>query len=1507
MEPPLQGKMVIRAPSLKRAKSEEGDRFQLEHVMGVTLSSNSALVTDPNSHLVAYPSGCTVVLYNSATCVQQAHIINTCRKTITALAFSSDGRYLATGECGHLPYVRIWDLQDTSGCSGGTQIAEFQGHQYGINCVAFSPSNKYVVSIGSQHDMIVNVWDWKNNLKIASNKVSQKIKGVCFAQDGSYFVTVGNRHVKFWYLEYTRNTKYKEAVPLVGRAAILGSQRGQNFVAVACGRGECSDSTYVVTKSGLLCQLNNRRLLDKWLELRTSSASSMTVGEKYIFVGCAEGIVRCFDPFTLNFVTTLPRTHHLGVDVSLGTNISHMSIHPANAKYPDTVAVAYDEINHKLTSVYNDHSIYVWDVREVRRVGKSQSFLYHSACIWGIEMIPTREEISLYRNPIKDTLPDGCFITCSSDDTIRIWNLEGNHDLGNIYSNELLKIIYMDPDLNYIKDQDQTLTGSNDKVEISYDGKNGVRCIRIRPDAIHLAAGDRAGNIKIHDMRTMKEIYKIEAHDAEVLCLEYSKNGRLNEPKSSYPRLLASASRDRLIHVFNVDDHYNILQTLDDHSSSITAVRLISTAADQLKMISCGADKSIIFRNLMIGNNAPTPFVLFQRDHNVAGRTTLYDMEIDANSKHILTACQDRNVRLYSTKAGQYVRSIRGSPSEDGSLIKVTLNTSGRYMATSCTDKTLAVYCAWSGQLLACVCGHSELATGLKFTKNSDRLVSAGGDASILLWKHRQQKKPLVIPSGGEYEPDGMSSPTEALETFDPSANLVDTADYRFSVGPLPLWAKKQITEDANSATSLTKSVDLPKGRWAQRVEQGGISVRSVFDTDSIIAFPERQDPKPDSDGSKDSSIDSGTESRNYPEYRRESTIKFKQSYSSNHSITMNRSHITSRHHPNTDDSSLGSMLGGSSALGGDTCEDSNADNDGDVEDCSDTDQRKKSMKLQFPEVAVDSPSEYTVNAMSVDELRKSLRKSKTKRELPLISISTTSVSGSQESDFDDDDASTPSGDNTDKNPISLLSGSTESLDTIANRGKYLQSAFDSLSGVEQDLTTGKTTLSSLHHNTRISTSGVPARNIPLVNEAKHSKYENDALGKREELNRIIKETRMKLQSVGYKSNLKSSQSVLDLSPIPEKQKPQTNRNTLHVPPDDDIDSEGGLRRACSLSDLTDPSPAKQQSNLSSAKIMHKPIPRVQQTLRMSKGTNMTRSSSVGILNQSESETEMHSMHAGMQPPKAMPRSNLMRPTISSQNKVANTNKTNLRRRALQSSYSTANLTMVGQDDSSSDDQQHLKSNKMARNRSHSIDHTAGVGGGGNWNQIQSRRNKENLGPKSRGSRNGLSDRTNTDTPKTDSDIDLANSEVTSQLCNKIAEQLTHTAENVVQLYRRLTLNETLSPEQSTNSEEIDKSHMMKNLECAMLETQKILQLAVKQQQQQQDVNNLQDGNGHGGGSESIDVISHNNLRDLVAMSTAANNSANNSTNQANVVLMMQQYSDILLNMMQQKMQQKHS
>lgn len=74
------------------------------------------------------PSRCTVVLYNPRK-NRQTHITNSSRKTITCLGFSVDGRHLVTGECGHLPSVRVWDVQERQ------MIAEFPGHKFGINCV----------------------------------------------------------------------------------------------------------------------------------------------------------------------------------------------------------------------------------------------------------------------------------------------------------------------------------------------------------------------------------------------------------------------------------------------------------------------------------------------------------------------------------------------------------------------------------------------------------------------------------------------------------------------------------------------------------------------------------------------------------------------------------------------------------------------------------------------------------------------------------------------------------------------------------------------------------------------------------------------------------------------------------------------------------------------------------------------------------------------------------------------------------------------------------------------------------------------------------------------------------------------------------------------------------------------------------------------------------------------------------------------------------------------------
>ncbi|KAF1450361.1 Mitogen-activated protein kinase-binding protein 1, partial [Pygoscelis papua] len=724
-------KNLLRSPSIKLRRSKPGNKREdigskvtLEKVLGITVSGGRGLACDPRTGLVAYPAGCVVVLFNPRK-NKQHHILNSSRKTITALAFSPDGKYLVTGESGHMPAVRVWDVAER------TQVAELQEHKYGVACVAFSPSSKYIVSVGYQHDMIVNVWSWKKNIVVAANKVSSKVTAVSFSEDCSYFVTAGNRHIKFWYLDDSKTSKVNATVPLLGRSGLLGELRNNFFADVACGRGKKADSTFCITSSGLLCEFNEKRLLDKWVELRvsfiscpaTTVANCISVNHDYIFCGCADGTVRIFNPLNLHFVTTLPKPHFLGTDIASVTEASRLFSGMADAKYPDTIALTFDPTNQWLSCVYNDHSLYVWDVKDPKKVGKVYSALYHSSCVWNIEMYPEVKDNN------QSCLPPGSFITCSSDNTIRLWNTESSNIHGtalhrNILSNDLMKIIYVDNNTQVLLDTDYNTAGSADKADAQVmDTKVGIRTVCVSPSGEHLASGDRIGTLRIYELQSLREMLKVEAHDSEILCLEYSK------PDTGL-KLLASASRDRLIHVLDAGKDYSLQQTLDEHSSSITAVKFAANDG-KVRMISCGADKSIYFRTAQKTGEG----VQFTRTHHIVRKTTLYDMDVDPSWKYAAIGCQDRNIRVFNISSGKQKKLYKGSQGEDGTLIKVQTDPSGLYIATSCSDKNLSIFDFYSGECVATMYGHSEIVTGMKFSNDCKHLISVSGDSCIFIWR----------------------------------------------------------------------------------------------------------------------------------------------------------------------------------------------------------------------------------------------------------------------------------------------------------------------------------------------------------------------------------------------------------------------------------------------------------------------------------------------------------------------------------------------------------------------------------------------------------------------------------------------------------------------------------------------------------------------------------------------------------------------------------------------------
>lgn len=240
----------------------------------------------------------------------------------------------------------------------------------------------------------------------------------------------------------------------------------------------------------------------------------------------------------------------------------------------------------------------------------------------------------------------------------------------------------------------------------------------------------------------MREAYKIEAHDSEVLCLEYSKpdsgvhtvhsacgNCSLIQSFPGY-ELLASASRDRLIQIFDVKNDYDCLQTLDDHSSSITALRFATlNGARQFGLISCGVDKAVILRTIQYSTEGGPKFLL--NDQILSKGGVVYDMDVDTNSQSIITANQDRQLRFYGIKSRKLEKTIKGAATDEGALIKLDLHDSGRFIATSCSDKNLAIIDAISGDCWAAFSGHSEIVTGLKFDKHDSSLISVSGDGYV--------------------------------------------------------------------------------------------------------------------------------------------------------------------------------------------------------------------------------------------------------------------------------------------------------------------------------------------------------------------------------------------------------------------------------------------------------------------------------------------------------------------------------------------------------------------------------------------------------------------------------------------------------------------------------------------------------------------------------------------------------------------------------------------------------
>ena len=187
----------------------------------------------------AYTAGSIICIYSPKENKQSKFLFSQSQRSFSCLTYSHNGKYLAAGE-GALrqPEIIIWEI-DLNG--NYQEHRHLKGHKFGIECIIFSPSLEYLISLGDSNDRGLFVWDWENEQRVTSNKLGKPVTTLAFDEKGEYFVTAGYQHLKFW--EFDENgkvrrteTNNKESI-MESKTADLAKVKVKIFVGVSCKDG----------------------------------------------------------------------------------------------------------------------------------------------------------------------------------------------------------------------------------------------------------------------------------------------------------------------------------------------------------------------------------------------------------------------------------------------------------------------------------------------------------------------------------------------------------------------------------------------------------------------------------------------------------------------------------------------------------------------------------------------------------------------------------------------------------------------------------------------------------------------------------------------------------------------------------------------------------------------------------------------------------------------------------------------------------------------------------------------------------------------------------------------------------------------------------------------------------------------------------------------------------------------------------------------------------------------
>lgn len=188
---------------------------------------SNGLCTTPDGRFLVYPVGCNV-LVRSMDGSQQIFLSGHTDR-VSAVAMSRDGKRLASGQVTHLGFkvrfvrsafrvgtrviiartfsralqapVMVWDLEATIEHMEAKPLHTLSLHKGGVQALEFSPSGRYLATLGARDDNNLAIWDTESGEPICGSPAASEL-ALCMAwysaSGDTKLVTGGHLHVRLW-------------------------------------------------------------------------------------------------------------------------------------------------------------------------------------------------------------------------------------------------------------------------------------------------------------------------------------------------------------------------------------------------------------------------------------------------------------------------------------------------------------------------------------------------------------------------------------------------------------------------------------------------------------------------------------------------------------------------------------------------------------------------------------------------------------------------------------------------------------------------------------------------------------------------------------------------------------------------------------------------------------------------------------------------------------------------------------------------------------------------------------------------------------------------------------------------------------------------------------------------------------------------------------------------------------------------------------------------------------